>query len=362
MTTFVSIDDDIFGGNGIAYLYAADDVEVTIQPGVLVHSAGGDAIASDRNDSRLINNGQIITQGGVGIQLNGANAIITNNAGGVIDCAHSGIWVNGGSFNDPASARILNYGEISGKSAYGIQFSIVSGGNELINHGLVTGVLAGVGVQSRAADSVISNFGTIEGDQLGIRISSSAFAIAVRNEAGGKIKGETAILAESGEMVLKNKGKVFGDIDCDQTDRDDKVVNKGKIKGDVELGSGDDRFTFVGGKQGEVLGEAGADRFTFKGKLAPEKHVARIGDFTPGEDTIVLSKGLFKGLGEKGELRGKLFQAGNKAADGDDRIIYNESSGKLWNDPDGQGGAKAVLIARLDDGLSLKAGDFLVAA
>ena len=187
----------------------------------------------------------------------------------------------------------------------------------------------------------------------------------IHNHAGAKIKGVEAgiIVPSGGQIFLKNKGKIVGDIDCSTVlDATDKVVNKGKIKGIVELGLGEDKFVFAGGKQGKVFGEEDADTFVFKGKLAPQKHVAKIADFSAEEDTILLSRKLFKDIGDKGALKGKFFHVGNNAADEDDRIIYDKKSGKLWSDRDGMGGDDAKLVAKLDDGLSLKAGDFLVTA
>jgi hypothetical protein len=362
MTTFVSIDQDVFAGAGYGYLYNADDIEVTVRPGITVHSDGTyyDAIATNKADSKLINNGRIVSDAWGGVGLYGPDAVVTNNEGGLIEGLLYGVWVNG--FPNPASAMVINYGEISGKESVGVYFSLGSGGNELLNYGLITSDMVGVGSGSAYGPSVFNNFGVIRSAQYGVTVNSGSTAIV--NNEGGRILGEEAavFIEMDGQLRLKNKGKIVGDLDLNGADGADKVVNKGKIKGDIELGSGDDSFTFAGGKQGEVLGEAGADLFTFKRKLAPEKHVATIGDFTPGEDAIVLSKGLFKGLGEKGALKGKLFHAGNKAADVDDRIVYDENSGKLWHDPDGRGGAEAELIARLDEDLALKAGDFLVAA
>jgi hypothetical protein len=365
MTTFVSIDQDALGGNAPGYAYGSDDVEVTVEFDVTVHSATADAIISEYEMSRLINKGRILSDGGLAVNFGGADGYILNYLDAVIRGFHSGIWI-GGSSADPASAKIVNHGDVIGQTGSGVHFAFGSGGNELVNYHLIAGAHAGVQGSARAGSTIIENYWRIESDQFGISISSGSADVVntIYNAPGARIKGaEDAIAIPSGGQIsLKNKGKIVGGIDCDAIDRNDKVVNKKTIKGDIELGSGNDKFVFGGGKQGKVFGEADADTFIFRGKLAPAKHAAKIGDFTPGEDTIVLSKGLFKGLGEKGALKGKLFHAGKKAADENDRVLYDEDSGKLRVDEDGRGGADARLIAKLDDGLALRAGDFLVTA
>lgn len=365
MTTFVSIDQDILavGFDNPAYVYSADDVEVTVQAGVTVKSADGDSIITGRAKSALINNGQVLSDMWSGVGLYGeGTAVVTNNADGLIKGGVAGIWVN--AFPNGVAATILNHGEVRGETGSGVQFGFFSGGNLLANHGLIFGGVNGVSASARTGDTTIENFGVLRGGTYGVLVNSGSADVVntINNHTGGKIKGTEAGIGvpSGGQIVVKNKGKIIGGIDCDADGRGDKVVNKKKIKGETELGPGEDKFVFAGGKQGKVFGEADADKFVFKGKLAPEKHVAKIGDFAPGEDMILLSKGLFKGIGEKGPLKGKYFHAGKKAADEDDRIVYDRDSGKVWFDKDGQGGAEAKLFAKLKGDTKLKADDFIV--
>lgn len=127
-----------------------------------------------------------------------------------------------------------------------------------------------------------------------------------------------------------------------------------KLKG----GGGADHLH--GGKQGDTLkGEAGADRFYFDSALAPD-NVDHVLDFTRGADKIVLENAIFRGVGS-GTFAATALVVGTKAADANDRIIYNPSSGALFFDPDGSGSAAAVKFAVLDtQPASLSASDFLV--
>ena len=57
------------------------------------------------------------------------------------------------------------------------------------------------------------------------------------------------------------------------------------------------------------------------------------------------------------------FQSGaglTEGLDGNDRIIYNTTTGALYYDPDGDGAAAAVQFATLGTGLALTAADFFV--
>ncbi|MFD1332455.1 calcium-binding protein [Methylopila musalis] len=115
-----------------------------------------------------------------------------------------------------------------------------------------------------------------------------------------------------------------------------------------------------GGRDFDVLtGGAGADTFRFSTKLSYTNFDV-ITDFTVGEDRIALDNTRFHGLIE-GTLAADAFVIGSKAADADDRIIYNSQSGALLFDRDGSGSAyKAIAFASVSSGLSLGAADFLV--
>ena len=62
---------------------------------------------------------------------------------------------------------------------------------------------------------------------------------------------------------------------------------------------------------------------------------------------------------EVGDLKGKYFHEGKKAADGNDHIIYHD--GTLSYDADGKGGAKQVEFAVLKGAPDISAHDVVVA-
>jgi serralysin len=61
-----------------------------------------------------------------------------------------------------------------------------------------------------------------------------------------------------------------------------------------------------------------------------------------------------------GTLAANQFVIGAAAQDADDRIVYDDTSGALFFDVDGAGGAAALQFAQVSAGLALTNADFLV--
>lgn len=128
--------------------------------------------------------------------------------------------------------------------------------------------------------------------------------------------------------------------------------------GDDWLSGGAGRDRLVGGAGNDVLvGGGGRDRFYFDAALDPADNVDRILDFSAFGDRILLDRDVFGGI-ERGTLDGDAFHRGTVAADAQDRILYDEATGRLFYDSDGAGGAAAILFARVDPGVDLGASDF----
>jgi len=70
-------------------------------------------------------------------------------------------------------------------------------------------------------------------------------------------------------------------------------------------------------------------------------------------------------LGSIGALNGAAFAAGaglTAAADADDRLVFNTSTGNLYYDPDGVGGSASMWVAWLVSVNTLSASDVEVVA
>ncbi|WP_156424840.1 cadherin domain-containing protein [Novosphingobium fuchskuhlense] len=114
-------------------------------------------------------------------------------------------------------------------------------------------------------------------------------------------------------------------------------------------GAGND--TLSGGEGKDALtGGAGQDFFVFD-TTPGAANVDKITDFSFGDgDKIQISQSVFAGFTHLGALAaGEFYSAAGatSAHDASDRVIYDTTTGKLYYDADGQGGAAAVQIAVL---------------
>jgi Ca2+-binding RTX toxin-like protein len=107
-----------------------------------------------------------------------------------------------------------------------------------------------------------------------------------------------------------------------------------------------------------LAGLGGADQFLFDTALGAG-NVDRLLDFQSATDKIALDDAVFTGLG-LGTLAAGAFVTGAAAGDGNDRIIYNSTTGALLFDADGTGGGAAVQFAQLGAGTILVASDFTI--
>ncbi len=122
-------------------------------------------------------------------------------------------------------------------------------------------------------------------------------------------------------------------------------------------GSGKD---FLSGSQGRdsLTGGRGADLFEFAA-LSSSRTADRIADFRPGQDTLVLNAMEFTAI-DTGDLDPTFFRRGTRAEDGDDHFIWNRRAGTLIFDANADDPGGTTVIARLDEGLQLRASDILL--
>jgi Ca2+-binding RTX toxin-like protein len=111
-----------------------------------------------------------------------------------------------------------------------------------------------------------------------------------------------------------------------------------------------------------LTGGAGQDIFRFDTLPNATTNLDTITDFTVVDDSIQLENVIFSALTATGTLAVGMFVsgAGAVAADANDFLIYNSSTGALYYDADGSGAGAAVQFATLSAGLAMTNADFLV--
>ena len=123
--------------------------------------------------------------------------------------------------------------------------------------------------------------------------------------------------------------------------------------------------TLIGAGGNDTLtGGAGNDTFVFNATPGGA-NADRVMDFSSGVDTLRLDGAALSALGGSGRFSAgdvRFYAAAGAAGghDGDDRIVYNTSTGDLYYDADGSGSGVAQLIATLNGAPSLAASDFEV--
>ena len=77
-------------------------------------------------------------------------------------------------------------------------------------------------------------------------------------------------------------------------------------------------------------------------------------------NSIGLENAIFTALATTGTLTADHFVVGTAAQDGDDWIIYDNTTGNLYYDSDGTGAAAAIQFAKLAPSLAMTNSDFVV--
>ena len=126
-------------------------------------------------------------------------------------------------------------------------------------------------------------------------------------------------------------------------------------------GTGND--TLAGGLGNDLLvGGAGQDLFVFDSLPNATSNKDTLNDFSVADDTLQLENAIFTALAA-GTVAADSFLSGaglSTAADANDFLIYNTTTGALFYDPDGLGASAAIQFATLSTHPGLTHADFVV--
>ena len=124
---------------------------------------------------------------------------------------------------------------------------------------------------------------------------------------------------------------------------------------------GNDGTNVLAGRGGNdtLTGRLGTDFFLFDTPLNAATNLDQITDFNVADDAVRLDDAVFTTLA-LGALTAGAFRTGAAATEADDRIIYNNATGALIYDTNGNVAGGATQFATLTAGLAITAGDFFV--
>ncbi|WP_421723254.1 hypothetical protein [Bauldia sp.] len=357
---------DIFVPGGPAIEFTKSGQKWKIEKDVDVGS-NGSTIFSAFTDSTLVNKGYVYSYSASGAWFTKNNATFINKETGLINGGSIGVLFTSELATD-VEGSVENYGKILGVNA-GI-YNTAMGDFTVENYGEIYGYYNGiysfVSNVGSTAGPVIKNFSSIKSDEFGVQaLSGSSLRTKIVNKKDGVIEGgKAAVLNANGDMKLVNKGKLKGDVSTENAN-ENTVINTGKIKGDVRLGFEDDKLDNRNGEvTGYIYGAAGKDKLIAgdkKEKFVFDNPVGfdRVKNFESGKDKFFLDQTAFTSL-VLGPLEKSAFRRGTEAEDGDDRIIYDKDTGKLYIDSNGNAGGGQVQFAKVDSGQTLKYSDFTV--
>ncbi len=113
----------------------------------------------------------------------------------------------------------------------------------------------------------------------------------------------------------------------------------------------------------KLTGGSGADSFLFDTAPNATSNLDTITDFNPVDDTVSLENGIFTALTTTGALNAANFRSGAgfiTAADTNDYLIYNTTTGALYYDANGSATGAAIQIATFTTRPLLTVSDFWI--
>jgi Ca2+-binding RTX toxin-like protein len=254
----------------------------------------------------------------------------------------------GGKGNDTYTVDLIVSGRGS-KAIIKIQDTITelsgvdSGTDTVILRGSIHGDIDGNPLSKASTITLAANL-----ENLDAQFTGTTMLNLTGNTANNSVTGNATantILGLAGDDILNGK------------DGNDSL--DGGIGNDLLQGEDDDDILIGNTGNDTLTGGTGDDIFVFNSTLNQLTNVDTITDFGDGEDVLRLSKSIFKKLASG--VSTDNIANDTTAADANDYLIYDASTGNLYYDADGSGIGNATLFAVLENKpASLSAEDFQI--
>ncbi len=323
----------------------------------------GDTLTGDDNANYIIGSGGAdlingaagndLIRGGVGADvLIGGDGIDNlqyegSDAGVTVDLSLDGVaQVSAGDASGDIISGFENVSgsELSDMLTGNIERNFLLGleGNDTIDGGGGNDVIRG----GTGADHLVGGAGSdllqYGGSTAGVSIDLNADGAGLQSASGGDAEGD--VISEFEHIYATNF---------------DDVLTGNEVRNILYSYDGDD--TLDGGAGNDVLrGGAGEDTFVFSTAFGVG-NVDRIIDFSASDDNIQLDSNVFVGLDTGGLDTLEFLTNGTGIAEtAEQRIIYDDVTGNLFFDYDGNGAGESALFATLSSGLTLTEMDFFI--
>ncbi|WP_297324108.1 calcium-binding protein [Nitrosomonas sp.] len=272
----------------------------------------------------------------------GTDILLGFNGNDTLDGGAGADNMNGGDQND--TYFVDDLGDIAAES-----FNDALGGVDTVNSSVTHTLGFGIEHLNLTGAAVIN--GTGNGNSNNITGNSAANTVRGLggNDTLAGLGGNDQLFGGSGNDTL------IGD--------DGNDILRGEAGNDIlRGGNGDD--ILAGGLGNDTLfaGLGATDHYLFDTTLNSATNVDTISGFFAPVDTIRLDNDIFTSFGLPGAIAAGNFRAGPGvvAADANDFLLYNTTTGALSYDANGNGAGAAIQFASLSGVPPLSAADFLI--
>ena len=315
--------------------------------------------SSSNGDWVTVNTGIVVaaTNGDYALDGTGASNFLIS---GTVAGGSGGMFIQGGV--EPGNViHVTETGSVTGQ----IAMNVSGPKSTVLNDGYIGGGTFGLAMtgESTVSRSILVNTGLISGQMAVTRNLFGELEAFVLRNAGTIVGRDFAFTGGNSIDRVNNTGEIVGVVDLRNGD-DVYRGAKGALDGPIYGGGGNDKIIcgddddlIDGGLGHDILaGGQGEDTFFFDFSI---NDIDKIRDFSVKDDTIALSASSF---GLPLELTSEMLVSNKtgKAAEADDRIIYQSTTGDIYFDADGKGGESSRLFVSIDKGLKLSIDDFEV--